>query len=416
MDVLPIPPSPPLRLIVGAGEVWMRGGDPCGRPPLARAPTASTQSIKRGMGIAASAYLCGAGKPIYWNDLPHSAVQIRLDRGGGVTVYCGATDIGQGSTSVLAYIVAEELGVEPGHIHLETADTTLTPVDLGSYSSRVTFMAGNAAIAAARKLKAQLFEVASVQLRVPEERLRAENGVIYDEDDPGTSLSFIQAVQLAEARYGALVASGSYAPPEGIHGDYKGAGVGPSPAYSYSACVAQVAVDVETGEVVVEKLWLAHDVGQSINPLLVAGQVEGGAYMGYGEAVMEQQIFRKGRHKIPSLLDYKLPTTLDPPEIETILIEIPDREGPFGGKEAGQGPLNPVIPAITNAVFDAVGVRIDETPITSDKVLKALRAESPGARSVQRPQVEPIEAPSPWPTRLITWQPDKLSPNAKDGT
>src|SRR5436305_1673332 len=311
--------------------------------------------------------------------------------------------------------IAHELRVQPGHFHLETADTTLTPVDLGSYSSRVTFMAGNAVIAAARKLKAQLFEVASVQLRVPEERLRAENGVIYDEDDPGTSLSFIQAVQLAEARYGALVASGSYAPPEGIHGDYKGAGVGPSPAYSYSACVAQVAVDVETGEVVVEKLWLAHDVGQSINPLLVAGQVEGGAYMGYGEAVMEQQIFRKGRHKIPSLLDYKLPTTLDTPEIETILIEIPDREGPFGGKEAGQGPLNPVIPAIANAVFDAVGVRIDETPITSDKVLKALRAESPGARSVQRPQVEPVEVPSPWPTRLITWQPTDVSLIAKDG-
>jgi CO/xanthine dehydrogenase Mo-binding subunit len=372
-------------------------------------------SIKRGLGIAASSYICGAGKPIYWNDLPHSAVQIRLDRGGGITVYCGATDIGQGSTSILAYIVAEELGVPPEHIHLETADTTLTPVDLGSYSSRVTFMAGNAAIAAARKLKGQLFELASEQLQVPVENLEAAECLIYDENDPGVALPFVKAVQLTEARYGALVAAGSYTPPEDIHGDYKGAGVGPSPAYSYSACVAQVAVDIETGEVVVEKLWLAHDVGQSINPLLVAGQVEGGAYMGYGEAMMEQQVFRKGRHKIPSLLDYKLPTTLDTPEIETILIEIPDREGPYGGKEAGQGPLNPVIPAIANAVFDAVGVRIDETPITSDKVLKALRAELPGARSVQRPQVEPTEAPSPWPTRLIAWQPTEMSLPGKDG-
>lgn len=372
-------------------------------------------SIKRGLGIAASSYICGAGKPIYWNDLPHSAVQIRLDRGGGITVYCGATDIGQGSTSILAYIVAEELGVPPEHIHLETADTTLTPVDLGSYSSRVTFMAGNAAIAAARKLKGQLFELASEQLQVPVENLVAAECLIYDENDPGVVLPFVKAVQLTEARYGALVAAGSYAPPEGIHGDYKGAGVGPSPAYSYSTCVAQVAVDLETGELVVEKLWLAHDVGQSINPLLVAGQVEGGAYMGYGEAVMEQQVFRKGRHKIPSLLDYKLPTTLDTPEIETILIEIPDREGPFGGKEAGQGPLNPVIPAIANAVFDAVGVRIDETPITPDKVLKALRAESPGARPAQRPHVEPTEAPSPWPTRLIAWEPVEASLAGKDG-
>ncbi len=334
-------------------------------------------------------------------------MQIRLDRGGGVTVYCGSTDIGQGSTSVLAYIVAEELGIQPEHIHLETADTTLTPVDLGSYSSRVTFMAGNAAISAARRLREQLFAAAAERLQVPVERLDAGGGNIYDEDDPGVALPFVKAVQLAEARYGALVAAGSYAPPEGIHGDYKGAGVGPSPAYSYSACVAAVEVDVETGEVNVEKLWLAHDVGQSINPLLVAGQVEGGAYMGYGEAVMEQQVFRKGRHKIPSLLDYKLPTTLDTPDIETILIEIPDREGPFGGKEAGQGPLNPVIPAIANAIYDALGIHIDETPITPDKVLRQLRAEDGQSRVLARPQVMPSEAPSPWPTRLIKWQPVK---------
>jgi 4-hydroxybenzoyl-CoA reductase subunit alpha len=369
-------------------------------------------AIKKGMGLAASTYICGAGKPIYWNDLPHSAVQIRLDRGGGVTVYCGATDIGQGSTSILAYIVAEELGIWPEHIHLETADTTLTPVDLGSYSSRVTFMAGNAAISAACQLKDQLFEAVSQRLHIPVERLFAEEGMIYDENDPGVAMPFVSAVQLAEARFGALVSTGSYAPPEGIHGDYKGAGVGPSPAYSYSTCVAQVAVDVETGEFTVEKLWLAHDVGQSINPLLVAGQVEGGAYMGYGEAVMEQQIFRKGRHKIPSLLDYKLATTLDTPEIETILVEIPDRDGPFGGKEAGQGPLNPVIPAIANAIFDAIGVRIDETPITSDKVLKALKSQaSENQGSTQRPVVvKPVEAPLPWPTRLIKWQPDKMPP------
>src|SRR5579885_835066 len=363
-------------------------------------------AIRRGIGIAASSYICGAGKPIYWNDLPHSAVQIRLDRGGGVTVYCGATDIGQGSTSVLAYVVAEELGIEPEDIHLETADTTLTPVDLGSYSSRVTFMAGNAAIGAARRLKEQLFAVAAEHLRVPVERLQAGGGVIYDESDPGTTLPFVLAIELSEARFGALVSSCSYAPPEGISGNYKGSGVGPSPAYSYSTCVAQVAVDVETGEVNVEKLWLAHDVGQSINPLLVAGQVEGGAYMGYGEAVMEQQVFRKGRHKIPSLLDYKLPTTLDTPEIETILIERPDREGPFGGKEAGQGPLNPVIPAIANAVYDALGVRIDEVPITPDKVLKALKAEAPTARAATRPRVLPTQAPDPWPTRLIKWRPE----------
>ncbi|MEO6891441.1 MAG: molybdopterin cofactor-binding domain-containing protein [Ktedonobacteraceae bacterium] len=361
--------------------------------------------FKKGLGLAASTYICGAGKPIYWNDMPHSAVQIRLDRGGGVVVYCGATDIGQGSTSMLAYVVAEELGVHPETIHVETADTTLTPVDLGSYSSRVTFMAGNAAIAAARTLKEQLFTVASEHLRVPVERLQAAGGVIYHEDDPGVSMSFVQAVQRAEARFGALVAAGSYTPPDDIHGDYKGAGVGPSPAYSYSACVAAVTVDEETGEVVVDKLWLAHDVGRAINPLLVAGQVEGSGYMGYSEGVMEQQIFRKGQHKIPSLLDYKLATTLDTPEIETILVEVPDREGPFGAKEAGQGPINPVMPAIANAVYNAVGVRIDEIPITPDKVLRALRARTQTTAAAQRPQVPPVKVPSPWPSRLIAWSP-----------
>lgn len=366
----------------------------------------TSTTLRRGQGVAASAYICGAGKPIYWNDMPHSAVQIRLDRGGGVTVYCGATDIGQGSTSVLALIVAEELGIEPGRIHMETADTTLTPVDLGSYSSRVTFMAGNAAIVAARALKEQLMTVVAERLGVPMERLVAAGEMIYDEHDPGRAMSFLKAIQMAEARFGALVAAGSYTPPEDIHGDYKGAGVGPSPAYSYSACVAQVAVDVETGELTVEKLWLAHDVGKALNPVLVAGQVEGGAYMGYGEAVMEQQVFRKGRHKIPSLLDYKLATTLDTPEIETILIEHPDAEGPFGGKEAGQGPLNPVIPAIANAIYNAVGVRLDETPMTADKLLRALKAAA-GARVIP-PTVAPVAVPDPWPTRLVRWAPDSV--------
>src|SRR5204863_9529406 len=148
-------------------------------PSSTRIGNPPESSIKRGLGLAASAYICGAGKPIYWNNLPHSAVQIRLDRGGGVTVYCGSTDIGQGSTSVLAYIVAEELGIAPEEIHMETADTALTPVDLGSYSSRVTFMAGNAAIAAAHKLKEQLFAAVSQRLHIPVERLQAEGGMIY---------------------------------------------------------------------------------------------------------------------------------------------------------------------------------------------------------------------------------------------
>ncbi len=270
----------------------------------------------RGIGIACSSYMTGAGTAIYWNDMPHSGVVVRADRSGLVAVFSGATDIGQGSDSVLAYLVAEVLGIQPKDIRVLPADTDLTPVDLGSYSSRVTIMAGNAAIQAATR-------------------------------------------------------------------------VGPSPCYSYSACVVEVQVDAETGDVKPTEIWIAHDIGRALNPLLVEGQVEGSVYMGLGEVLMEEQVFRKGVHKIPSMLEYKSPTTLETPEIHTILVEGEDPEGPFGAKEAGQGPLLPVIPAVNNAVFDAVGIRIDEIPVTPDKVLKALDLKRQG----KTPRVGPEKLP-----------------------
>jgi CO/xanthine dehydrogenase Mo-binding subunit len=333
--------------------------------------------LVRGIGLAGSSYISGAGLPIYWNNMPHSGVQIKIDRGGGVAVFCGSTDIGQGSDSVLAYVVAELLGIEPKDIRVITADTDLTPVDLGSYSSRVTLMTGNAAIEAATKLRNILFEVAAEKLQVPPESLSAKSRTIYCEDDENRTLPFVEVVQLAEAKHGTLGSVGSYTP-NIQHGKYKGSGVGPTPAYSYSACVAEISADAETGEYTVDKLWLAHDTGKAINPLLVIGQVEGSAYMGLGEIMMEEQVFRKGLHKIPSLLDYKSPTTMETPEMRTILIETLDPNGPFGAKEAGQGPLLPVIPAIANAIYDALGVRIDEVPATPEKILRALELKARG--------------------------------------
>jgi 4-hydroxybenzoyl-CoA reductase alpha subunit len=329
----------------------------------------------KGVGFACSSYISGAGLPIYWNNMPHSGVQIKIDRGGGVAVFCGSTDIGQGSDSILAYIVAEVLGIQPEDIRVVTADTDLTPVDLGSYSSRVTVMTGNAAIEAAEKLREFLFEVAADKLDMPADMLTASDRRIYDAKDLEHGISFVEAVQLAEAKFGTLGAVGSYKPPESP-AKYKGGGVGPSPSYSYSACVAQVNCDPETGVLTVEKIWIAHDIGQAINPLLVEGQVEGSVYMGLGEALMEEQVFRKGLHKIPSMLEYKSPTTLEMCDVETILVEPGDPHGPFGAKEAGQGPLLPVPPAIANALYDALGIRIDEVPITPDKVLKALEAKN----------------------------------------
>jgi 4-hydroxybenzoyl-CoA reductase subunit alpha len=136
--------------------------------------------------------------------------------------------------------------------------------------------------------------------------------------------------------------------------------------------VAEVTVDRETGVLTVDRLVTAHDCGRALNPANVEGQIEGSAYMGYGEIIGEEQVFRGGLHKKPSLLDYKIPTSLDTPVLEAIIVETVDAEGPYGAKEAGEGPLNPVIPAIANAVFDAIGVRFDETPITPDKILDAL--------------------------------------------
>jgi len=346
----------------------------------------------RGVGVAASAYISGAGLPIYWNAMPHSGVQIKVDRGGGVAVFCGSTDIGQGSDSVLAYVVAEELGILPEDIRVVTADTDLTPVDLGSYSSRVTLMTGNAALQAARRVREPIFTAAARKLEVPVTRLRAASRRIFDAADPSRSLGFAEAVVLAESEFGTLGSVGSYKPPRSV-AKWKGAGVGPTPTYSYSACVVELSADRETGIVRIDKVWIAHDVGKSINPLLVLGQVEGSVYMGLGEALMEEQAFRKGRHKIPSMLEYKSPTTLEMPPVESILVETLDPEGPYGAKECGQGPLLPVIPAVANALFDALGVRIDEVPITPEKVLAALEGRLRGPRMPEFTYPETVVVP-----------------------
>jgi 4-hydroxybenzoyl-CoA reductase alpha subunit len=360
----------------------------------------------RGVGLACSSYISGAGLPIYWNNMPHSGVQLRCDRGGGVTVFCGSTEIGQGSDSVLAYIVAEVLGVDPFEIAVVTADTDLTPVDLGSYSSRVTLMTGNAALQAAERAREILALHTAKKLAVPGERLVFAGSRVFDAEDPKRGVTFAEAVQVAEAAEGTIGTVGSYTPPSGA-GKYRGAGVGPSPAYSYSACVAEVEVDPETGIVRVPTIWIAHDVGRSINAAAVIGQVEGSIYMGLGEALMEEMAYRgdlKVVHKIPSLLEYKSPTTLEMCDVVTYLVEDPDPNGPFGAKEVGQGPLLPVMPAVANAVYDAVGVRVDEVPITPEKVLKALKKKAKGEKGRVGPSSFP-EIPWPEPTRVPTpWE------------
>jgi 4-hydroxybenzoyl-CoA reductase alpha subunit len=364
----------------------------------------------RGVGLACGAYLCGAGLPIYWNKMPQSGVQLLIDRSGQVTVFCGATEIGQGSDDVLAAIVAEVLGIDAYDVRCVTGDTGLTPVDLGSYSSRVTVMMGNAAIQAAERLRELIARGAADHMETLPENVGFARGRVFRVDDPGKLMTFREAIVLAEEKFGTLGSVGSYSPPRSP-GRYKGAGVGPSPAYSYTACVVEAEVDRNTGWITVPRVWIAHDIGRAINPVNARGQVEGSVYMGLGEALMEEQVFRRLPpklsnalvHKIPSLLEYKSLTSLDMPEVFTELVEDPDPNCPFGAKEVGQGPLLPVMPAVANAIYDAIGVRIDELPITPDKVLAALekkaKGETPRVGPESFPDVpypEPMLVPPPW--------------------
>jgi 4-hydroxybenzoyl-CoA reductase alpha subunit len=334
----------------------------------------------RGIGVAGSTYISGTNYPIYPNEMPQSAVQMQIDRSGRVAVFSGASEIGQGCDSVVAYIAAEELGVPLEWVRVLRGDTDFTPVDLGAYSSRVTFMLGNAAIDAATKLRKLVQQAVAAKWEVSASEVLLAGGHAVWAPDTGRQMTIVEAFNLAEAAFGTLGATGWYNTPKDVHGEYRGGTIGASPAYSFTAHVAEVEVDVDTGIVDVKKIWVAHDCGRALNPVLVEGQMEGSAYMGFAEALMEEQIFkdadhgRAGLHNAPSLLDYRIPTSLDTPELEALIVESIDPEGPYGAKEAGEGPLHPSIPAIANAIYDAVGVRMDRLPFTPPAVWRAIEA------------------------------------------
>jgi 4-hydroxybenzoyl-CoA reductase subunit alpha len=372
----------------------------------------------RGLGMACSHYVSGAANSIIRSDMPHSTVNIKIDRDGGVVVYTGASDIGQGSDTMVAQIVAEVLGIGLARIKVVAADTDLTPIDIGSYSSRVTFMNGNASLRAAQNVKNKIAAAAARKMNCePEDVIMrddmvwkrgasepgtnsagrsehaAEKGSVQEvsgrvegqtlrgslqqkrkDEGPKESMSFEEAVVSAIDFSGALSGTGSYAPPKDARGGaFKGAGVGPSPAYSYSAQVAEVSVDRETGEVTVHKVWAAHDCGRALNPVSVEGQVIGSVWMGLGQALQEEMVWKDGLLMNPGMLEYKSPSAVESPEVEAIIVESVDPEGPFGAKEASEGSLAATIPAIANAIYDAVGVRLRETPFTPERVLAALR-------------------------------------------
>ncbi len=342
----------------------------------------------RGIGVAGSCYISGTNYPIYPNPMPQAAVQVQVERSGRVTVLHGASEIGQGSDSTMAYIACEELGVPLDYVRVFSADTDLVPVDLGAYSSRETVMVGNACVMACREIGDRVRASVADELEIEPTRVRLAGGWAFDVRDTERRLPIAQAFQIAEAEHGTLGSVGHYnTPKEGVHGEYRGGTIGASPAYSFTAHVAEVEVDPETGLVDVKTIWVAHDCGRALNPMLVEGQIEGSAYMGYAEAVLEEQSYKVGEHEgalhnAPSLLDYPIPTSLDCPEFVPLIVESNDPEGPYGAKEAGEGPLHPSLPAIANAIYDAIGVRIDSLPFTPPRVWRAIQ-EAEAARSAE---------------------------------
>ena len=333
----------------------------------------------RGLGIAGSFYISGTNYPIYPNDMPQSAVQVKVDRSGRITIFSGVSEIGQGTEAMLAMIAAQELGAELPSIRVVTGDTDLCPVDLGAYSSRVTLMAGNACLSACREIAARIRETAAKRWGCSPREVVLAGGYAMRRDDTEVLAPLAEAIVWAETEGGTLGGVGHYNTPKDVHGSYRGGTIGASPAYSFTAHIAEVSVDVETGIVRVERIWVAHDAGKALNPIIVEGQMEGSAYMGFAEALFETHVFREsGLHAGPSLLDYRLPTSLDTPELHSLIVESIDPEGPYGAKEAGEGPLHPSIPAIANAIHDAVGVRIDTLPFSPAKVLRAMREREVG--------------------------------------
>ncbi|MGD2122902.1 MAG: molybdopterin-dependent oxidoreductase [Gemmatimonadota bacterium] len=329
----------------------------------------------KGIGIGCGGFVSGAGYPIYRSKFPHSNAIIRVSEdGNAATLFTGEADIGQGSNTALTQVAAEAMGVDYGAMRIVAADTERTPLGLGTYSSRVTLMGGNACRMAGEEVKKQVLEAASKILEVPAEELDARGGEVFVTADPERKVQWAEAAAGHFSEKGPLVGRGWYSPPEALGGKHKGSTVGTSPAYSFSACVAEVDVDLKTGRVRVTNLTDAHDVGTAINPMAVEGQCEGAGVMMLSEALLEDVAFDDdGSIKNPSLHDYLIATSCDAPEINSIIVPSYEPRGPYGGKECGEGSTLPLIGAIANAVSDAIGVRVSELPITPERVRAMIR-------------------------------------------
>ncbi len=331
------------------------------------------KGVSKGLGMACSHYISGASKPVNWTGEPHATVKIKLDFDGSIVVLSGAADIGQGSTTILAQTVAEVLGLDLARVRVVTGDSEVVPKDNGSYSSRVTFMVGNAALDAASNLKAVLVDAAARKLEAKPEDIECL-GEIYRAGAQDKGATFDEVVTEALKDSGTITVTGNYSTIPELHGGkkYRGAAIGGTMGYSYSAQVVEVSVDEETGVVTVDKVWVAHDCGKALNRLTVEGQVQGSVWMGMGQAMSEEAAYHDGLMLTANMLDYRVPTIQDSPPIEVGIVESMDPHGPFGAKEAGEGSLAAFLPALTNAIADAIGIRFNDLPVTPDRVFEAI--------------------------------------------
>ena len=339
----------------------------------------------KGLGMACSHYISGASKPVNWTGEPHATVKLKLDFDGSIVLLTGAAEIGQGSSTVLVQSVAEVLGLDLSRIRIVSGDSEVVPKDNGSYSSRVTFMVGNAAIEAAQNLKAVLVAAAARKLDAKPGEIECL-GELYRAGAQDKGLTFNEVVTEALKDTGTITVTGNYSTIPESHGGkkYRGAAIGGTMGYSYSAQVVEVSVDEETGVVTVDKVWVAHDCGKALNRLTVEGQVQGSVWMGMGQAMSEEAAYHEGLMVTANMLDYRVPTIQDSPPIEVGIVESNDPHGPFGAKEAGEGSLAAFLPALTNAIADAIGMRFNDLPVTPDRVFEAIekrkRAEEKPAK------------------------------------
>ena len=327
----------------------------------------------RGVGMASLIHV-GGGARVYKSD--GCGTIIKMDDRGKVDVLTGATEIGQGSETVIAQIVAEVLGVTIDDINIINNDTDVCPWDVGAHASRSTFVAGNSALGAAQKIREQMLAVAAQNMGEDPASLDIKNGVVFSTLDKEKSMPLSKVLRKAHYSPGGkmFMAEHFYDPPnENFDKEFKG---NLSVSYAYGVHGVEVEVDRETGQVKILNYIAAHDVGKAINPMLLEGQIYGGGLMGIGYALGETMIYEKGHLKNGNFLDYKMPTAKDVPPVQAVIVETDEQAGPFGAKGIGEPGLVPTAPAIANAIYDAVGVRIRDLPITPEKVLRALQEKA----------------------------------------